>query len=118
MGLTGAVAGSKGAEAETWDLLKELRALAAGRLCREEQRRTCRAEHGPFADWACGTCAEYLRPEAISPWTWHLIFLHRLKKAGYPFQANDLSLETWLLLGLVEEALAKPKGGPGAQRQF
>lgn len=117
MGLTRAGSGATGAETGEWDLHKELRALAAGRLCRPEQRRLCRAEHGPFADWACGTCAEYLRPEAISPWTWHLIFLHRLKKAGYPFRANDLSLETWLLLGQVEEALAKPKGGHGAHRQ-
>jgi hypothetical protein len=84
----------------TQALLQELLSVAKGR-----------AEHGAFTDWACGACAEYLRPEAISPWTWHLMFLHRLKKAGYPFRANDLSLETWLLLGLVEEALAQPQGG-------
>ena len=24
-------------------------------------------------------------PEAISPWTWHLVFLYRLSRAGYPF---------------------------------
>ncbi len=99
-------------------VLQELRSLVRGRLCRPEQRQICRAEHGSFADWACGTCAEYLRPEAVSPWTWHLMFLHRLKKAGYPFRANDLSLETWLLLGLVEEALTQPRGGPNAQQQL
>jgi hypothetical protein len=100
------------------ELLQELRRLAEGRLCRAEQRRRCRAENGPFADWACSNCTEYLRPETISPWTWHLMFLHRLKKAGYPFRANDLSLETWLLLGLVEEALAIPQGGHGGQQQL
>jgi len=102
----------------TEELLRELRSLAGGRLCREEQRHRCRVENGTFADWACNNCAEYLRPENISPWTWHLMFLHRLKKAGYPFRPNDLSLETWLLLGLVEEALAGPQGGHGGQQQL
>ena len=102
----------------TQELLHELRSLARGRLCRPEQRQLCRAEDGPFTDWACGTCAEYLRVEAISPWTWHFVFLHRLKKAGYPFRPNDLSLETWLLLGLVEEALAQPQGGRNVQQQL
>jgi len=44
------------------------------------------------------------------------MFLHRLKKGGYPFRPNDLSLETWLLLGLVEEALAAPQGGHDGQQ--
>lgn len=100
----------------TEELLQELKSLARGRLCRAEQRHRCRVENGFFADWACSNCAEYLRPETISPWTWHLMFLHRLKKAGYPFRSNDLSLETWLLLGLVEEALATPQGGHGGQQ--
>jgi len=41
------------------------------------------------------------RPETISPWTWHLLLLYQLQQAGYPFRASELSLETWLLLGLV-----------------
>ena len=102
----------------TQAVLQELCGLARGRLCRPEQRQKCRAEDGSFSDWSCGACAEYLRPEAVSPWTWHLMFLYRLKKAGYPFQPNDLSLETWLLLGLAEEALAQPQGGPNGQQQL
>lgn len=117
MGLTGFKPQGKNFWPGTQVLLHELRIVAAERLCREKQRRTCQAEHGAFADWACATCTEYLRPELISPWTWHLMFLHRLKKAGYPFQSNDLSLETWLLLGLVEEALAQPQEERGVQRQ-
>lgn len=103
---------------ETGELLKELQNLARRRLCRPEQRQRCRAENGPFANWACKNCAEFLKPEAISPWTWHLLFLHRLKKAGYPFRPNDLSLEIWLLLGQLEEALAAPQGGQGGQQQL
>jgi hypothetical protein len=88
-----------------WPLHKELQMLASGRLCNEEERQRCRAESGAFADWACGACAERVRPEAISPWTWHLVFLYQLSRAGYPFKANDLSLETWLLMGTVRRVL-------------
>jgi len=91
--------------------------MAAGRLCGPEEERRCRMESGPFAAWACTVCAEYLRPEALSPWTWHLLFLYRLKRAGYPFRANDLSLETWLLLGVVQGILENNRRGKYAQRQ-
>lgn len=101
---------------DDWPVLQELTALARGRLCGPEEQRRCRAASGAFADWACGVCREFLRPEAISPWTWHLVLLHRLQEAGYPFAANDLSLETWLLLGLVKRVLAGPQGGPNARR--
>lgn len=93
--------------------LQELRAIIAGRLCQPEQRRKCQAEAGAFAGWACQVCQEYIRPELVSPWSWHLLWLHRLKKAGYPFRADDLSLETWMLLGLVEETLGQSRGGKG-----
>jgi hypothetical protein len=95
---------------QDWPLFKELQMLVGGRLCGPQTRRRCRAESGAFADWACGACAERVRPEAISPWTWHLVFLYQLSRAGYPFKANDLSLETWLLMGTVRRVLA------GAQR--
>jgi hypothetical protein len=95
-----------------WPLDKELQMLARGRLCGPEERRRCRIESGSFADWACGTCAERVRLEAISPWTWHLVFLYQLSRAGYPFKANDLSLETWLLMGTVRRVL---EGAPRGQ---
>ena len=98
-----------------WPLVKELKALARGRICRPEARQKCRTENGSFADWACRVCAEFLRPEAISPWTWHLIFLYQLSRAGYPFRANDLTLETWLLLGLVKRVLEGIQRGKNAQ---
>ena len=85
-----------------WPLVEEVLDLAKGRLCQGDRRRACRAESGPFGEWACRECREFRRPETISPWTWHLVLLHQLKQAGYPFQANDLSLETWMLLGLVQ----------------
>ena len=84
--------------------------LAAGRLCGPAQQRRCRSENGAFATWACQACEEYLRPEAISPWTSHLVFLHQLRKAGYPLKANDLTLEDWLLLGLAQRLLTGMRG--------
>lgn len=94
-----------------WPLDKELQVLTNGRLCSPEEQRRCRAENGPFADWACAACAERVRPEAISPWTWHLVFLYQLSRAGYPFKANDLSLETWLLMGKVRRVLERAQRG-------
>jgi hypothetical protein len=91
-------------------LQRELALLAEGRLCGPAQQRRCRTENGPFAAWACQVCEEYLRPEAISPWTRHLVFLHRLRQAGYPFGANDLTLEEWLLLDLVQRILTGKRG--------
>lgn len=88
-----------------WPLQRELHMLAGGRLCGQAEQRRCRAESGAFADWACAACAERVRPEVISPWTWHLVFLYQLSRAGYPFKANDLSLETWLLMGTVRRVL-------------
>ncbi len=96
---------------EDWPLLTELKAIAGGRLCGPAERRRCHAEAGSFADWACTVCQEFLRPEAISPWTWHLVFLYQLSRAGYPFKANDLTLETWLLLGTVRRVLEGVRGG-------
>ena len=101
-----------------WPLLRELQAVAQGRLCGPEERRRCRTESGSFADWACEVCQEYLRPEFLSPWTWHLLFLYRLSRAGYPFRANDLSLETWLLLGVVRGAMENSQRGKNDHRQF
>jgi hypothetical protein len=99
-----------------WEFVKEVQALAAGRLCWPEVRRKCQVENGAFADWACQACQEFVRPEAISPWTWHLVWLWQLQRAGYPFRANDLSLETWLRLGLVRHWLEGTQGGTGGGR--
>lgn len=96
MGLTGL--------GKDWPLWEEVLDLAAGRLCHGPRRRVCREGNGVFAEWACQECREFRRPETISPWTWHLVLLYQLKEAGYPFRANDLTLETWMLLGLVGKA--------------
>ena len=113
----GLVGGPEGMLAD-WPLVTEVTALARGRLCRGEERRRCRTESGDFADWACGECREFVRFEAISPWTWHLVFLYQLQEAGYPFRANELSVETWLLLGVVKRAFTAASGGHHGRKQF
>jgi hypothetical protein len=115
VGLKGEPAGVDQGLLLGWPLFEELQTMVQGRLCGPQERRQCRAASGSFADWACSVCEEFLRPEAISPWTWHLIFLYQLKKAGYPFRANDLTLETWLLLGLVRRVLEGKQRGADAQ---
>jgi len=116
MGVTREEAGAAGL-LQGWALAQEIQALAAGRMCHPARMRRCRSESGAFADWACESCREFVRPEAISPWTWHLLFLHQLKGAGYPFRANDLSLETWLLLGMVQRIMEGEKLGKGSHGQ-
>lgn len=116
MGLTRGTGESDGCLAG-WPLFMELRALASGRLCGPQERQRCRTESGAFADWACKVCAEFVRPEAISPWTWHLLFLYQLNRAGYPFRANDLTLETWLLLGMVKRAFEGGRRGKNGPEQ-
>jgi hypothetical protein len=113
VGLTGAAGPESLAD---WPLLTELQAIAAGSLCGPAERRRCRTAAGSFADWACAECREFLRPEAVSPWTWHLVFLYRLSRAGYPFKANDLPLETWLLVGMVRRVFEGVQRGRHAQR--
>jgi hypothetical protein len=115
VGLNGASGGQDGLK--DWPLAAELQALAAGRWCHEAQRQQCQAASGAFAEWACSVCRECVRPEAVSPWTRHLLFLHRLQEAGYPFRANDLDLETWLLLGLVKQILTAAQRGRHARKQ-
>ena len=117
MGLTGPFGEGESGKAPDWPLMQELQSLAQGRVCGPQQRRKCRQESGAFADWACGVCGEYLRPEAISPWTRHLVFLYQLSQAGYPFRANDLTLETWLLLGVVRRVWEENRRGKYGQGQ-
>jgi lipopolysaccharide biosynthesis regulator YciM len=96
--------------------MQELQSLLAGRICTATQQHKCQEEDQEFAKWACNHCQDYVRPEQISPWSRHLFLLHQLKEAGYPFQANDLSLEVWMMLGQVKR-LAQRYRPPVKSRQ-
>lgn len=74
--------------------------------CTEEKRAKCKQLHSDPAHlaWTCEKCKS-VRPEEVSPYTNHLLYLHRLKSGGYPFGPDDLDLDTWADLGLVTELL-------------
>ncbi|MFP3866876.1 MAG: hypothetical protein ACLFUU_01770 [Desulfobacteraceae bacterium] len=98
------------------NMISDIRKILSGRLCTEAQRQKCQQEDQGFSEWACSQCREYIPPEQISPWTWHLLFLYQLQTAGYPFQANDLSLETWMLLGLLRRMIKGQRLNKNCQR--
>lgn len=84
-------------------LADDLAALAAG-LCSGADREKCAAEFGDNLEWTCTNC-EKKRAADLSPYTIKLLRLRNLRQAGYPLQANDLTLEEWLDLGDLENAL-------------
>lgn len=74
-------------------------------MCTEREYEDCKLEIAEESlEWACSKCKKR-RPEAISPWTWHIIRLRRLQQAGYPFKPNDLKYEEWLDLGICNELI-------------
>ena len=54
--------------------------------------------------WACSQC-EKKKEDDLDEYTLKIFRIRHLKMAGYPFRANDLSLEEWEDLGRAEEYL-------------
>jgi len=46
---------------------------------------------------ACEVCTR--NQQEPSPWVHHIAWLALLKKGGYPFDKNDLSIDEWISLG-------------------
>jgi len=59
---------------------------------------------GPELEWACDNCPKK-KAEDLHPYTIKIFRLRWLRQAGYPFEANDLTVEEWMDLGRIEEAL-------------
>jgi hypothetical protein len=78
-------------------------------LCAKTDRDKCVEEFddGPALDWNCKNCPKK-RAQDLSQWTLHLLRIRRLQTGGYPFRANDLDIETWMDLGVVNEWLRTP----------
>ena len=73
--------------------------IYTGGVCDQLEQNECLEQFGEeWLAWACGEC-EKKRAEDISDWTFHILELRKLHKAGYPFRPNDLSLEEWEDLG-------------------
>lgn len=78
-------------------------------LCGKTERAACIEEVGePMLEWQCRNCPKK-RWQDLHPYTLKILKLRRLQKAGYPFGANDLTLEEWEDLGLVNEWLETPQ---------
>jgi len=59
----------------------------------------------PELGWACENCPK-TRASDLHPYTSKLLTIRRLRQAGYPLEANDLTYEEWLDLGQVQEAMS------------
>lgn len=74
-------------------------------LCDDVQERKCLEEVGEaLISWTCEQC-EKKKSRDLDEYTVKMFKLRQLKKAGYPFGANDLTLEEWMDLGQVEETM-------------
>ncbi|MBT9169521.1 MAG: hypothetical protein DDT19_02881 [Syntrophomonadaceae bacterium] len=49
----------------------------------------------------CSTC-EAREPYEPSRWFQHIWFLFSLQRAGYPFEKNDLSIDEWIDIGVLD----------------
>ena len=54
--------------------------------------------------WACARCPKK-RSDDLHPYTTKLIELYGLQRGGYPFAADDLTLDEWQDLGKIRQAL-------------
>jgi hypothetical protein len=84
--------------------------LCGQNVCTSEDELKCRVENEGYEEWACEKC-EKKKSRESSPWTMHLMYLRNLQKGGYPFKANDLSLEEWIDLGMLNDLIERKSRG-------
>ena len=83
-------------------LTREYKRLST--VCNDAQRKKCASECGQFLEEQCKRCER--NPKNIPPpslWFLHIRWLYRLRRAGYPFQPDDLSMDEWLGMGEYAE---------------
>jgi len=87
--------------------MADIEVLFGLNVCNPDEEEKCRQEIGneELLKWSCEKC-EKKKVDSIHPWTNHLLVLRRLVLAGYPFKRNDLSIQEWLDLGFLNEAMA------------
>ena len=83
--------------------MEDLRALGAG-VCDDRERQKCKNEMGDSLEWACRNCPKNTEAD-IGEYTGKLLRVRSLRMAGYPLDANDLTLEEWEDLGRIEQWL-------------
>lgn len=73
-------------------------------LCDARQEQTCREEVGENLAWTCAQC-EKKKARDIHPYTRKMLWLRRLRAAGYPFRRCDLTMEEWEDLARLEDMI-------------
>lgn len=68
----------------------------------------CQDRKNKYAKWACQNCPDF-KIESISPQTWQLLEIRRLRSAGMPIALNDLDYGAWHLLAALEEKIEAMK---------
>jgi len=77
-------------------------------LCNDDEQAKCLDEFGEAGlTWACSQCPKKKQSD-LDQYTLKLLHLLSLQNGGYPFKANDLTIDEWIDLGQVREAL-QPK---------
>ncbi len=81
-------------------------------MCDDLQEKKCLEEVGEdLLSWTCEKC-EKKKQRDLGEYTIKIFRIRQLKMAGYPFAANDLTLEEWEDLGQVDEAMRWPTKSP------
>lgn len=76
--------------------------------CSDADAARCLEEYGEDGrDWACERCNKRRGGLHLDGYTMKLLDIHRLQKAGYPFEKNDLRAEEWLDLAKIKDLETK-----------
>lgn len=52
----------------------------------------------------CAQC-EHREPYVPTQWFQHIWHLYMLQRGGYPFEANELSIDEWIDLGILRDEI-------------
>ena len=76
--------------------------------CTPQKKAECAKKNGHWLAEACKRCPRSVGATGGRPslqWVEHLMSLHLLIQAGYPFAQDDLPLETWRDLGVLRAVI-------------
>lgn len=79
-------------------------------MCTDDEYAQCKFDYEGNLEWACKHC-ETKRHEDLHPYTHKLLRIHLLRMGGFPMPADDLTLDEWMDLGRITQALDSRMGG-------
>ncbi len=78
--------------------------------CTPQKKKECAKNSGEHLALMCSQC-EHREPYEPSEWFNHIWFLYSLQQGGYPFDANDLTIEEWIDIGILRSEIEAMKMG-------